>query len=370
MTSFILAIFIGCFLVQISVWCLVLRRAASYNFENKIPNEINEIFPPVSVLICARNEALNLKNFLPKILTQNYPNFEVIVVDDASTDATAEVLENFKAQFAHLQIVRIIEKIKLGKKLALTTAVRTAKNDILLLTDADCVPATEDWIREMVLCTAQQKKIVLGISPYRPTTNSWLHTFIRHETTFTALQYVGFGLAGMPYMGVGRNVLYHKNLFEKVNGFSAHENIMAGDDDLFLNSVLMPNNFSIALNPSAFTYSLPKNTWKAYIKQKTRHISVSPNYKLIHQFLLGMFGISHLFFYFATFFCIKYKISTIFVLSIFVTRQAVLFIIYKQFAKRLGEKKLEATFLLFDAFLVLFNCMIALLFFRRFNNWK
>ncbi len=370
MTSFILAILVGCFLIQISVWCLVLRRAALFNFKDEYQNQINKILPPVSVLICARNEAINLKNFLPKILNQNYSNFEVIVVDDASTDETTQVLKNFQSEFAHLRIISIPEKIKLGKKLALTTAVCAAKNDILLLTDADCVPASEDWIREMVSLTSTQKKIVLGVSPYRPTTHSWLHTFIRHETTFTALQYIGFAIAGMPYMGVGRNVLYHKNLFEKVGGFSAHENIMAGDDDLFLNSILTRHNFAIALNPNSFTYSLPKKTWKAYIKQKTRHVSVSPNYKLIHQFLLGIFGISHLFFYFATFFGIKYKISTIFVLSIFVTRQVVLFLIYKQFAKRLGEKKLEATFLLFDAFLVLFNCLIALLSFRRFNNWK
>ena len=370
MTSFILAIFIGCFLVQISIWCLVLQRAAFFNLSAENQNNNTAIFPPVSVLICARNEAINLNVFLPKILNQNYPNFEVIVVDDASTDKTKQVLEEFQVLFKHLRVISISEKIKLGKKFALSTAIRAAKNDILLLTDADCVPVSENWIREMVSLTAPQKKIVLGVSPYRPTTNSILHTVIRHETTFTALQYIGFALAGMPYMGVGRNVLYHKNLFEKVGGFSTHENIIAGDDDLFLNSVLTPENFAIALNPNAFTYSLPKNTWKAYIKQKTRHVSVSPNYKLIHRFLLGMFGISHLLFYFATFLCIRYKISTIFVLSIFVTRQVVLFLIYKQFAKRLGEKKLEATFLLFDAFLVLFNCLIALLFFRRFNNWK
>ncbi len=367
-TLFILVVFIGSFLIQMSIWCLVLSRAAFFKVEDEEPN--NVVLKPVSILICSRNEAENLQKFLPQILNQNYPDFEVIVVDDASDDKTGQVLENFKTVFSHLRVISIEKKIKTGKKYALSTAIKAAKNEILLLTDADCVPATENWIRGMVSKTSNQKKIVLGVSPYRPTNNSWLHTFIRHETTFTALQYIGFALAGMPYMGVGRNVLYHKSLFEKVGGFSNHEHIMAGDDDLFLNEVLTKNNFSISLHPSTFTHSLPKNTWQTYLKQKTRHVSVSPNYKLIHQFWLGIFGFSHLFFYFATFFCFTFKISTIFVLSIFVTRQVVLFLIFKQFAKKLEEKNLEATFFVFDAFLVLFNSLMVLLTFRRFNNWK
>ncbi len=348
----------------------MLQRAAFYKENSETQNTNEKTFPPVSVLICARNEAENLRKFLPKILTQNYPNFEVIVVNDASEDATSAVLKAFEKDFSHLRIINVAEKVNLGKKHALSTAIRESKNEILLLTDADCAPASSDWIRGMVSKTSAEKKIVLGVSPYKPTNNSWLHTFIRHETTFTALQYLGFSRAGMPYMGVGRNVLYHKSLYESVAGFSKHSHIMAGDDDLFLNNVLTKNNFAVSLHPSTFMYSLPKNSWKTYIKQKIRHVSVSPNYKLINKIVLGIFGASHLFFYFATFFCIKLKISTIFVSCIFVTRQVVLFVIYKQFAKRLEEKKLEATFPLFDAFLVMFNCLIALLSFRRFNNWK
>lgn len=255
-------------------------------------------FPSTSVIICASNEEENLKCFLKSVLEQDYPHFEVIVVDDHSTDESRWILENLKQEYPHLRTVEIKEHIRLkhSKKFALTLGIKAAKYENLIMTDADCEPNSKFWLREMIAAYGEHTQIVLGYSPYFKE-RSFLNKLIRFETTHTAMSYLSYALKKDAYMGVGRNLSYLKSLFFSGKGFNAHMHIKSGDDDLFVNQNATSENVTIAIHPDAHIYSVPKKTWKSYYKQKARHSGASVIYKKKHQWMLATQLITAMLFY-------------------------------------------------------------------------
>ncbi len=253
----------------------------------------------ISVIICAKNEAENLKQFLPIILEQDYPNFEIVLVNDASYDNTLDVMETFAKTHSKIKIVNVknIEAFWGNKKYALTLGIKAATNNYLLLTDADCKPISKQWIATMSSHFSNTKSIVIGYGGYKKSKYSFLNTLIRYETLLTAIQYFSYTKIGMPYMAVGRNLAYRKDVFFKANGFMNHMNIRSGDDDLFINQVANSKNTSICFTKGSFTESLPETSFKDWFKQKRRHISTSKYYKLKHKFMLGLFYMSQLLFW-------------------------------------------------------------------------
>jgi poly-beta-1,6-N-acetyl-D-glucosamine synthase len=198
---------------------------------------------PVSVVICARNEARNLSDFLPAVLAQDYPHYEVIVVNDCSYDSTADVLKSFEHKHANLKIITVKEDPihQHGKKFAIMVGIKGASHDLVLFTDADCKPASKQWLRAMTRGVKGEKEIVVGYSKYEKLPGL-LNKLIRYDTFHIALQYLSFAKAGSPYMGVGRNLGYKKSLFFHNKGFASHYHIDSGDDDLFINEVATATN--------------------------------------------------------------------------------------------------------------------------------
>lgn len=283
------------FLIQVYYILFEYSRLARYkvqSFQDK------EEWPSVSILICARDEQENLRTFLPSILEQNYPDFEVIVVNDCSKDDTKWVIQQLQQQYPHLQTVEIKEHIKLkhSKKFALTLGIKSAKHEHLVMTDADCQPNSQNWLREMVGAYQNPTEIVLGYSPYFKS-KGFLNKLIRFETTHTAMSYLSYALKKDAYMGVGRNLSYLKSLFFKGKGFTAHMHIKSGDDDLFVNQNASKSNTTIAIHPDAHMYSIPKDSWKSYYKQKARHSGASIVYRKRHQRMLGTQLITAFLFY-------------------------------------------------------------------------
>jgi glycosyltransferase involved in cell wall biosynthesis len=250
----------------------------------------------VSVIVCAWNELENLKELIPQLNNQDYKNFEVIIVDDRSWDGTYDFLLTECAEYQKVRFIRIEETPDhlSSKKYALTLGIKSAKYDVVLLTDADCRPQSNFWIQEMAACMTSEKEIVLGFSPYFKE-KGFLNNLIRYETFITAIQYFSFALKGIPYMGVGRNLMYRKSLFLRNRGFAKHTNIVGGDDDLFMNDVANSENTAVCLNPNAFMYSVPKTTWQTWYRQKRRHLSVSKYYKLENKILLGGLAATQIF---------------------------------------------------------------------------
>lgn len=234
---------------------------------------------PVSVIICARNEDDNLTEFLPKILVQDYPEFEVIVVNDCSIDNTENVIDEFAKIFPNLRKVNIKEDeyYKHGKKFAVLVGIKGAKHEHLLFTDADCFPAGEQWLSGMAGQFVPAKDIVLGYGAYRKEPG-FLNKLIRFDTFLIAANYLSAAVKGKAYMGVGRNLAYKKSLFYKQKGFSKHYHIESGDDDLFINDACTADNTAVCVDHGAITYSIAKKNFTDWKRQKQRHMTTAPHY--------------------------------------------------------------------------------------------
>ena len=249
----------------------------------------------ISVIVAAHNEEKNLKQFLPSLFNQDYPDYEIVIVNDRSSDGTYDYLREMQEVYPNLKVVKVERKPEHinGKKFALTMGIKAAKNECLLFTDADCVPAHERWISTMSEQFTDKTSIVLGYSQYLKA-KGFLNNFIRFETFYTALQYLSLALVGKPYMGVGRNLAYKKSLFFEQNGFFKHLVITGGDDDLFVNNAATAENTVVVLGKESQTLSVPKTTWQTWFKQKKRHLSVGKFYKTEDKVRLGLLSISHL----------------------------------------------------------------------------
>ena len=136
--------------------------------EKKQSSEEDNVQPSVSIIICAKNESNNLQSFLPLIFEQEYSDYEVIVVNDGSFDDTVNILKDFQSKYNNLYVTNIPEDVNIirRKKLALTVGIKAAKNEILLLTDADCRPSSKHWISKMVSQFKPGTEFVLGIGDY------------------------------------------------------------------------------------------------------------------------------------------------------------------------------------------------------------
>lgn len=240
-------------------------------------------WPGVSVIVCAKNEEDNLHRYLQALLSQQYPEFEVIVVNDGSLDNTQYVLDFYAQQYKNLKVTFVPEQawVRSSKKLALTLAAKAAQYDYLLLTDADCRPESNQWIREMMrgfVESGGETEMVLGFGAYYQN-QTRINPRIQYDTLTTAMQYLGMAASRHPYMGVGRNLAYRKSTFFEHAGFQGLLGQKAGDDDLFVNKVANRYNTRIVVSPESVTWSVPKRTFRDWRMQKYRHLSVVPMFK-------------------------------------------------------------------------------------------
>jgi len=255
---------------------------------------------PISVVICAHDEEENLRRLIPVLLAQDYPKFEIVIVNDRSNDNTFDMLLEETGKDHRLRMVHVSNAPPHvnGKKYGLTLGIKAAQYEWILLTDADCQPKNERWLRAMSAGFEQDKKFVLSYSPYYREPG-FLNAFIRYESIFTAMQYLSFALLGNPYMGVGRNMAYRKSLFLEVKGFNNFLNVTGGDDDLFVNQHARGKETVVELGEDTLVYSIPKRTWGSFFRQKLRHLSVGKLYRFKHRFLLGLFVLTGLLTWFA-----------------------------------------------------------------------
>ena len=326
-----LIVFVVAWLLQLFV--LLFRFLKASNTRQASSGEIQ----PVSVIIAARNEEKNLLENVPRIMEQDHPNFEVIVVNDSSWDDTAEVLKALSLSYANLKVIHIDEDKQQmqGKKFAITLGIKAAKHDIILLTDADCSPLSSGWITEMTRNLHGKKQLALGFSPYfrKP---GWLNRIIRFDTLMIACQYLGFAKAGKPYMGVGRNLAYHKDLFFKVGGFKNHYSIASGDDDLFVNQVATSGNSIIVSSPESQMGSEPKTTWSSWFTQKRRHFSTSGMYRPAHKLMLLNWPLSFVLLWLSAAACVFFHIYPLVIIGMLAARYLVQVLILHRVSSKLS----------------------------------
>lgn len=268
-----------------------VRRTKPKETRNCQLSTVSSQLPGVSVIICARNEQLNLRDYMQAWLTQDYPEYEVIIVNDGSEDDTRTLLEYWQKRYANLKVtfVPIGAKLKSTKKLAITLGAKAAQYDYLLLTDADCRPESTRWISEIMTGFAGEprKDIVLGFGAYF-CKRGMLNRMIQFDTLLNGLQYLGMAAAGRPYMGVGRNLAYRKELFFAHGGFYGLMDNKAGDDDLFVNREATATNTAVVCTRDSLTWSVPKASLTDWLRQKRRHLGVAPKYKLATKIRLAV----------------------------------------------------------------------------------
>lgn len=327
---------------------------------------------PVSVIICARDEAANLAKNLPGVLFQQYrTTHEVIVVNDNSEDETKYILEEFKKTFKDLVIIPLTQEAIMipGKKFPLSIGIKSTRHEVLLLTDADCVPASEFWMQKMQEAYSPGIEIALGYGAYKKKPGL-LNKIIRFETFHTAVQYFSFALAGHPYMGVGRNLSYKRSLFLNNKGFSSINHIPGGDDDLFINKVANKHNTAIVLDAEAHTLSEPKATWNEWLSQKTRHYTTAKHYQTKYKILLALYALSSFLVYPLAI------LSAIFfnwwiTLIIFALRLALVGFVWKRTMTKMNEADLFPFFPLLDIWMFFYYIVFAPALWKRpAKKWK
>jgi glycosyltransferase involved in cell wall biosynthesis len=295
---------------------------------------------PISVIICAKNEAENIKKFLPLIIEQNYPTFEIVLINDASSDDTLEFFEALAKKHNTIKVVDVVnnEAFWGNKKYALTLGIKAAKYNHLLFTDADCKPISKNWISTMSSNFTDKKSIILGYGSYQKKGHNLLNKLIRFETLLTAIQYFSYAKIGSPFMGVGRNLAYTKNDFYSTNGFIKHIKIRSGDDDLFINEVATKQNTTICFSEESFTVSTPKTTFKTWFKQKRRHVSTANLYKTKHKLALGLFYVSQVLFYILPILLLSFLYQWEIVLGLIGLRLVFQYFVFGFSASKLKEK--------------------------------
>ena len=368
MLIFLLYFFIAVVFIQIFYYLGIFGKFAFAKPQTITPKKL-----PVSVIVCAKNEEENVKKYIPLLAEQNYPDFEIVLIDDASSDETLEVFEEFENQYPNIRLVKVKnnEAFWGNKKYALTLGIKASTKDYLLFTDADCYPTSKEWITAMTSQFTMNKTIVLGYGGYEKTERSLLNKIIRFETVLTAVQYFSWAKAGLPYMGVGRNLAYKKEEFFNVNGFIEHIQVRSGDDDLFVNQAANKANTTIAYTPESFTYSKPKETYKEWFTQKRRHVATASYYKFFDKIQLGLFYSSQLLFFLLVILLLAFQFQWIAVLALLATRYTIAWIVIGFSAGKLKENDLKIWFPVIEIVLIFtqINIFITNIFSKP-VNWK
>ena len=353
--------------IQLLYVTIVFGRLAFYKEEEKKPQAL----PPISIIIAARNESDNLYENLPYILTQDYPEFEVIIVNNQSVDDSTWLLKALCLQHKNLRVVEIAKNKHLlpGKKLPITLGVKGAKYENMLFTDADCRPASNHWLRIMAGSFSEKKEIVLGYAPYYKT-KGIINKIIRFDTAFIGVSYLSLALVKLPYMGVGRNLAYSKKVFDTVRGFKSHYSLPSGDDDLFIQEAAVNENYTIQLSPDSFCFSMPATTWKSWIRQKTRHYTTSSRYNFIKKALLGIYPISLLMTWISFVILLSNANWWIIGLIIFSILLIIKWLIQGKCLRKLNEKRFAMAFPLWDlAHALLMPIMYNFSDHKRYKKW-
>lgn len=278
----LLVLFAASFVYMAVHYGIYYLRVGLYHANKQKQSPYNNAKPTVSVVLMAKNAEKQLTNNLTYLLEQNYPNLEVVVVDYTSFDNTQYVLQLFKNNYPdRLKIVRFDEDVNQykGKKFPLSIGIQSAKNDIILLTEIDCVPKSFDWVEKIVAPFGNPKtKIVLGYCGLE-SRNTLTNALEQYENLSHSAMMFGSAMMHRPYCGVGRNMAYRRDFFFEKNGFIQHYNIPYGDDDLFVNKNANKTNTAICLDSEAFMTTNAPKTFGQWTDQRRKTYSTIKHYR-------------------------------------------------------------------------------------------
>lgn len=332
-----------------------------FRFKNRIDRNdvrLSTNKPAVSVIICARNESENLARFLPAVLKQKYPKFEVIVVNDGSTDESTDLLKKMTEQYPNLYqtFLPMGAKYMSRKKMCVTVGIKAAHYDHLLLVDADCEPASDLWIANIMRHYASGTSVVLGYTGYKGD-KGFLDDMIAYDMMFEAMRFMGFALQRKPYRGVSGNLSYTKDLFFAKKGFTSHLILSYGDDDLLIRDISTKQNTAVCVEPEAVTWSHRDLDMKSFLFQREKQMETYAEYLPSTKFRISSEIISRYVFYFlAIVLLVMFAVWTDFismgiVAFLFLVRFITQLVVFSKTSKTLKERKFTLSILLYDMIL-------------------
>ena len=362
LSFYLFACFILMLLIQLCIHWIRFSRVAF--FKRRQRPKLDEELEPVSVVVCARDAYEQLTELIPALLRQNYPQFEVVVVNDCSEDETEEYLKDLERREPRVKPVQLRQHLNFfnGKKFPLSMGIKSASYDLMVLTDADCLPESDEWLRSMVSCYGSNTEVVIGYNRFN-NIKGLLNKLIRFDSLQNGILYLSAALAGRPYMGVGKNLSYRKRLFFENKGFTSHYTMPAGDDDVFISQVATKRNTKACIDAENGIVATPSTSFWAWVRQRCNKYATIKMHRTSTRAWMAIHYWSQFLFYacFIALFFLKpafavasdlpyytYYFPTLAVL--FILRYVTQMIIYRGASRRLGEKGLLPGLLFWDAF--------------------
>ena len=358
--SFIVLIVFGiCLVIQLLYHWGLFSKVAFYK-RNARP-KLDEELEPASIVLCARDAYEYLTELIPALLNQDYPNFEIVVVNDCSDDETEEYLKDLERREPRVKPVQLKQHLNFfnGKKFPLSMGIKSAQNDLIVLTDFNCMPVNDQWLRSVVNRYNHQTEIVIGYSPYVQKKGSLNH-LMRFDALQNGLLYLSAALNHHAYMGIGKNLSYRKELFYRNQGFISHYTTAVGEDDLFINKVATKKNTEVLIDAENGILTTPTTSFKLWMRQKSSRYSTVSKYDGHSRLMLSMFYASQLLFHVSFITLIALCAKPAFVITggamfyipilvfFFLLRFGSQMIIYHKASKRLGEKGLLPGLIVYD----------------------
>ena len=360
LSFYILALFVLTLVVQL---CIHWIRFSKLAFSKKHPvMKPDDTLEPVSVVVCARDAYHHLVELIPALLSQDYPEFEVVVVNDCSDDETEEYLKDLVRHETRVKTVLLRQHLNFffGKKFPLSMGIKSASHDLLVLTDPDCRPTSNQWLRSVVGCYGKGTEVVVGYAPTE-TTSGLTDRLVRFNAVQQATMYLSAALAGRPYMGVGKNLSYRQSLFFRNKGFTSHYGMAEGDDDLFVSQAAHRRNTAVHLDADNTVVCAAPTSFGAWVRQQCRRYTTIK----MHRFGPRAFAALHYWsqwLYYASFIALLF-LPPAFTLSfeipyaayyfpalvvLFLFRYISQMILYRGTTHRLGERGLLPGLILWD----------------------
>jgi cellulose synthase/poly-beta-1,6-N-acetylglucosamine synthase-like glycosyltransferase len=287
-------IFLAAGILQAAYWVALRIGVASARRDADAARDRHPL-TPITVIVAARNEEGAMPSLLEALSHQRHRPESIIIVDDASTDATAEIVRDWSRTHPNVRLIQVTEPIPPRKKHALTTGIAAAPTDLLAFTDADCTPGP-GWTEGLASAAGPdsrentRQRMIISYSPFKSNSGA-LNLFSRFETFITGYMTAAAVGLGRPYMAVGRNMCYRKSLFEAVDGFEHSTASLSGDDDLLVQHVAREDAAEIVhlFDPAAYVPTSAPQTWRQFCRQKTRHTSAGRFYPAAIKAQLALF---------------------------------------------------------------------------------
>lgn len=363
-----LLVFAFAFVLQITFWWVVYGKLGFYEVKERNTNS-----EPVSVVLLVNDELEKLRVQLPALLEQDYPDYEIVLVVQSAHDDMIEYIDHIRLEHPELKVVELYQDLNFfkGNKFALSIGIKSAKNDLLVITEVGCIPVSNQWLREIQARFGRGKEIVLGYHRTESHPERYLSGFIRFGNLVTAMRYLSFALAGRPFMGLNKNLAYRRSLFYRIQGFTSHYRISDGEDDLFVNRASTSRNVAIAISPESQVKCALPPSFSSWVRHRKRYLRTRRYYRAGDVFFLGLYSSSYVLFlasfaYLVITQCLLYPVVSLFILRLF----SQLFV-FKKTMNRLGERKLLLLSPVNEVLLMILDGMIRIsLVFDKKDKWK